>query len=151
MANEAEDALEDLFEARGEVGEAGFRIHTLTVVRSYETGEHTGDQVGGFEETPITEGNGQPPKIRWLKPDEIALGNYPSGTVVVGPITPEHAGGGTPDELLTGTDLQTKDTLRFIIRGPNHPNGWRYRKVGFSAERSLRRMLYLAPLAPGEP
>lgn len=147
MTTLAEDLLPTVYEGRAEAGLAGFRPHTIAVVYGFELGIHTGDAQQP-EEIPITEANGQPPKIVWLSPDEIALGGYPKGTVRAGPITPAFAGGGTDAATLTGDDLQRKDTLRFRIRGPNHPNGWDYRKVGFSAERALRFMLFLAPAVP---
>jgi hypothetical protein len=146
MTTEAEDALADLYEGRSEAGIAGFRPHSVAVVATTWTGQHTGEGSGIPESTPIVEANSQPPRVRWLNSEEIALANLGSGIVEIGPITPAFSGGGTDLETLAG-DIQTGATRYVLITGPQHPSGAIYRITDISAERPLRYMLKAAPTA----
>ncbi len=150
MATDAEDALADLYEGRAEAGIAGFRVHSFRLITTTETGTHTGDGNSDETETRITEASGQNPRIRWLNDEEIAVGGYPGkGVAEVGPITPAFAGGGTDLSILTGADMQRRDTIQGEIRGPKHPNGQRYRIIDVQCERPLRYVIRCAPLDGG--
>jgi hypothetical protein len=143
MATEAEDALADLYEGRSEAGEAGFRPFSFTILDATWTGQHTGEGSEIGEANPITEANGQPPRVRFLTGEEIALGNLGAGAIEVGPITPPFAGGGTSLETLAG-DLQTGATRHGLLRGPGHV-GTLYRLIDINSERATRYMLRAAP------
>jgi hypothetical protein len=145
MTTEAEDALPDLFEARGEVGEAGFRVHSATIVAETYTG-HTGESLTNIDEAPLVEGGGYNPKVRWLKDEEIAVGNLAGGTIEVGPITPAFAVGGTDLDTLMG-ELDRGATRHVRIVGPKHPNGARYRITEIRAERPLRYIIRAVPVS----
>jgi hypothetical protein len=123
----------------------GLRPHTLTRVVHLAASVRD-DRVK--QEISITEANGQPPKVRWLKSEELTVGGLNPGTVEVGPITPMDASGvvGTDIALLRGDDLQPNDKLYFRIQGPHHPDGALYRKTKLTDDRALRFMLQLEPV-----
>jgi hypothetical protein len=142
----ADDLMSVVYEGRAIAGSLGFRPHTVAIVATTWTGQHTGEGSGIPESTPIVEANSQPPRVRWLNSEEIALANLGSGIVEIGPITPSFSGGGTDLETLAG-DVQTGATRYVLITGPQHPNGAVYRITDISAERPLRYMLKAAPTA----
>ncbi|HEU4544360.1 MAG TPA: hypothetical protein VFR23_24730 [Jiangellaceae bacterium] len=146
----ADDLLPVVYDGRSLAGEFGFRPYTVHVITTLEVGTHTGDAGHNETTTQITESGGQNPKVRWLNDEEIAVGGYPGkGVVEVGPITPAFATGGTELSLLTGDDLQRRDTIQLEIRGPKHPNGSRYRIIDVNSERPLRYMIRARPLDGG--
>lgn len=127
-----------------------FRPHSVTICTTSEAGTHTGDVNGLDERTAITQADGHNPKVRWLSDEEIAVGGYPSrGVVEIGPITPKFSGGGTDLSVLTGADLQRRDTLQIEIKGPRHPDGMRYRLVQITAEKAFGYFLRAAPIDGG--
>lgn len=142
----AAELLPDVYEARAIAGELGFRPHTVAIVVVSTPGLHTGDGTRTEVVTPITEANGQPPRVRWLKDEDLALGQLPLGTVEVGPITPAFAGGGTETDLLTGADLSVGEVRLLRITGPNHPNGADYTIRSVTADRPLRRVITAVPV-----
>jgi hypothetical protein len=146
----ASDLLETVYEGRAIAGDLGFRPHSVAIVIVSSSGTHTGDGTRTESETAVTEAEGQPPRIRWLKDDEVALGMLPKGTVEVGPITPSFSGGGTDLDLLNGADLTDGQVRLLRITGPNHPNGADYRIKGVSADRALRYMITATPVGSQE-
>jgi hypothetical protein len=149
MAKLAEKLRPTVYKGRAIAGKLGFRPYTVQLVTASWTGTHTGDGQRYDTFTPITEAESQPPKVRWLKDDEIAVGNIPSGTVEIGPITPAFAGGGT-DLALLAEELTRGSTRYVVITGPKHPSGARYRLTRIDAQRALRYMLRAEPVRPGE-
>jgi len=129
--------------ARGIAGEVGIRIHTVARVVKFANRDPRSEL--GEEETPIVEGGGYPPKVRWLTHEELAVGSLAAGTVEVGPITPTTTGGGTDIALLRGDDLVEGDKLYFRIKGPKHPGGALYRRTGLHVKATGYR-LQLAPV-----
>jgi hypothetical protein len=134
------------FAARSIAGRLGFRPHSVALVAVSTSGTHTGDGSRTEIETEIVESGGQPCRVRWLKDDEVALGQLPMGTVEVGPITPSHTGGGTDLDLLTGADLSDGQVRLLRITGPNHPNGADYTIKSVSADKALRYMVTAVPV-----
>ncbi len=142
----ADDLLPTVYEGRAIAGELGFRPHTVALVVRQSEGPYTGDGAIAEVVTAITEAGGQPPRVRWLDDEEIAVGGLSSGTIEVGAITPEHSGGGTALSLLDGSELETGDVRLLRITGPHHPDGADYRIIGITAERPLRIMLRAVPV-----
>lgn len=145
----ASDLLATVWNLRGLPGQYGIRPHTVALVQILNTGAHPGSVANEGVSTPLTEGNSQPPKVRWLKDEEIAVGALSSGTIEVGPITPAFDGGGTDLTALQGADLQTNDQLYLRITGPKHPDGALYRITDLQCERALRYMIRAVPVAAG--
>lgn len=144
----AEDMLSVVYEGRSLAGEEGFRVHSVALVEVLNSGSHPGTASGESVVTAITEANSQPPKVRWLKDEEVAVGALGPGTIEVGPITPLFDGGGTDLTKLQGADLATNDQLYLLITGPKHPTGAYYRITDLQCERALRYMIRAAPVTP---
>jgi hypothetical protein len=128
-------------------GQLGLRPHAVAIIQTISSGAHTGDGARSETETAITESGGQPPKVRWLNDEQLALGNLPKGTVLVGPITPAFSSGGTDLATIQGTALLQGDTLHVKITGPKHPNGALYRVTKINADRALRYMITAEPVS----
>jgi hypothetical protein len=97
--------------------------------------------------------NGANPKVRSLTDEERAIGGFPSGTMLVGPITPEYTDGtgtgGTPYSTLS-PELQDGETLNYVITGPGHPEiGSRYEVEDIDTDAALRFMVTLRSVASG--
>lgn len=125
----------------------GLRPHTVALVAGTWSGTHTGDGGVSDDETPIVEANSQPPKVRWLSDEQIAVGSLAKGTIVVGPVTPSFSGGGTDLASIVGTDLSQGDTLHLKVTGPKHPTGALYRISKINADKALRYMITAEPVS----
>lgn len=146
----AEDLKSVVFNARGIAGSLGFRTHRVYILDERWTGQHTGEGGPFPEQNEIVEGSSQPPKVRWLTDEEIAVGGLGSGSIEVGPITPAFSGGGTDLTTIAGA-LEQNATRYLMIVGPRHPDGARYRITSIRAERALRYMIRAAPSGAAEP
>jgi hypothetical protein len=146
-----DDLLPTVYAARAIAGELGFRQHTVAIVTIPREGTHTGDGSRDETVTDITELGGQPPRVRWAKSEDVAMGLVPKGFVTVGPITPEFSGGGTAIELLSGSDLETGDVRLLRITGPSHPNGADYTINDVTSDRALRFMITAVPVGTQVP
>lgn len=141
-----DELLPTVYEARAIAGELGFRMHRVYLVTSVSSGTYVGDGDRDDTVTEIVEDAGQPPRIRWLKDEELALGGgLPRGTVEIGPITPAFTGGGTDLSSLDGSNLETGDVRLLRIVGPTHPNGADYRVHALTSDRALRYMIQALP------
>jgi hypothetical protein len=143
----ADDLKPLLTSIRAIPGQFGLRPYTVSaVIRAY-SGTYAGEGTKTDTTVAITEANGQPPKVRFLNDEELALGdNLGKGTIEVGPITPDHTGGGTTIAALTGGSAIAGDIVHFVITGPEYPNGARFRLVGVSSDRALHYKVRLAPV-----
>jgi hypothetical protein len=122
----ADDLRQVAARARGIPGALGLRPHRVYLAMGLWSGEYVGNGLESAVETELTEG-GQPPQVKWLNEEALALGGHPVGTVEVGNLTPEHASGGVPFSSLIGTALTDGSVLYVRIVGPRHPSGARYR------------------------
>lgn len=136
-----------VYKGRAIAGKFGARTHTVSILVEHYTGQHTGEEHVGNVETPITEANGQPPRVEQMSEEEITVGNFLPGSLRVGPITPEFSGGGTSDELLFGA-LPKGSTRYVVITGPLAPNGAKYTIKGDRRDRALRRILIVSDPKP---
>ena len=93
------------------------------------------------------ENNGNPPKVRWLSQKELALGSLPTGSVEIGPITPDFSGGGTALSNFDGSALAEGETLHIEITGPRHPTGALYSVAEIRADRALHWTIVAAPVS----
>lgn len=143
----ADDLKPVLHTIRAIPGNLGLRPHQVSIIVKSYTGTHTGEGDEVIIETAITEGSGQPPKVRWLKDDEIAVGNLDSGTIEVGPITPEFSTGGLDISVIDGSSEATGETRYLKIVGPKHPNGAYYAIKEVRADRAMHFKLRAVPVA----
>lgn len=141
------DSLKPLARSiRGIPGLLGIRPHTVSILLREWGGTYSGEGNRTDVAVPITEGSGQPPKVRWLKDDEIAVGGLAVGTVEVGPITSEHLNGGITLAQLQAESLAVGGTRYLVITGPQHPSGAKYRVTNFSADRAFHYMIRAEPV-----
>lgn len=142
-----DDLLPTVFDARGIAGDLGFREHSVEIITVFLQGTHTGDGARAESSLPLLEGDGQNPKVRWAKSEDMAMGLVPKGFVTVGPITPEFVGGGTDLSELTGASLDTGEVRLMRITGPQHPEGADYTINDIKAERALRYIITGFPVS----
>ncbi len=143
----AADSFKRLARAKRAIpGRMGLRPHTVELLAVSWTGTYSGDGTRFEDSFPITETDGQPPKVRWLTDDEIAVGSISSGTIEVGPITSEFTGGGITMDELQATTLGTGGSRVLRIVGPKHPNGAFYRITEVRADRAIHWKLRAAPI-----
>jgi hypothetical protein len=131
--------------ARRIPGEHGLREHHVSVVIARTGGTYTGDGGRWETENEILE-LGQPPKVRWLNDQDLALGQLPAGSVEIGPITPANSKGGTAITLADGSQLTVGDVEVIRITGPQHPGGADYRKLTMHVDRALHWTIRAAPV-----
>lgn len=143
----ADDVKPVLFDARGLVGELGFRPYSVKLMRKVWSGSDIGRGSATVTELPIVEAGGQPPAVRFLDDEERALSGMPAGTLEVGPITPEFSGGGYSWATLTAADADVREEVFYVVTGPEFPNGARFNRRGGTSERALGYTLMLAPTA----
>lgn len=133
------------YAARAIPGLLEMRPYSVAVRVTTWSGSHVGDGTETATTTSITEANGANPKVRWLSGEDRALNGLPDGSVEVGPITPEHSGGGTALSALAPSTPGT--TVHYILTGPEHPNGGVYERVGVRTDRAFHYMLTLKPVS----
>jgi hypothetical protein len=141
-----DDLLPIAYATRALAGQYGVRLYTVALVVEKWTGQHTGEGVRYEEYTPITEANGQPPKVEWVTDEEVALGAL-SGSIKVGNITPKFATGGTDLEPIIES-LEAGSTRYIQLVGPKHPAGANYRITNIEV-KPLHYLIRAAPTSTG--
>lgn len=131
---------------RGIPGTFGLRPYTVAIVQGAWSGTYAGEGIEVATETAITEANGQPPKVRWLDDEQLALGGLGRGTVEIGPVTPDHSAGGTALSTLI-PELARGRTLHVKLTGPEFPTGALFAVSEVKTDRALRWMLRAIPVA----
>ncbi len=125
----------------------GLRPYTVSVTHRVHSGTYTGDGTITDATTTIAEADGQPPKVRWLDGEELALGELPGGSVEVGPITPDFSGGGTSlTTLQGGSSVSDQDEVFYTLTGPEFPSGAKYMLHDVRTDRALHYMVTLRPM-----
>ena len=148
----ADDLNESLYEVRGLIGdpELGLRKYTVTLLATGWDGGSTGKGLAVTEDTPITEGSGNPPDVVALNREQLAIGEFETGSLKVGPVTPYFKNGtvegGTKLSELAGHALSTGDELHFKVTGPPWPEARLFKLVDFNADSALAYFLTLEPL-----
>lgn len=141
----ADDLKPLLREVRAIPGQLGLRPHTVKILSRGWSGEHSGDGIRYDAEIDVVEGDNQPPKVRWLTDEELAVGSLASGTIQVGPITSDDSSRTWLDDLL-GSNLETGDARYLVITGPKHPCGAKYRITRVTAHRALHYLVQAQPV-----
>lgn len=133
---------------RNTPGVHGLRVHTVDLVTTVSAGAQTGEGAKTVTTTPLQERGGLPPKVRWLKQEELALSELAAGSVEIGPITPDFSAGGTQLSALSGDGMAVASTFHFVITGPQHPSGAKYRLVTTTGDRALHYTIVASPVSP---
>lgn len=146
----ADELLPVVHWARSIPGKLG--IWTAVAVEIVETsysGGNTGIGQPAPAIRPIVEGEGFPPSVEQLTSEQLALGGYRPGSVLLGPITPpfEVAGVwyGTDSNLFRATGLSSGDTMHVRIRRRNGASE-RYVVAKVDDSSSTATFVTLSPL-----
>jgi len=126
----------------------GLRPYRSFLIEGYWDGAYTGDGESADFETELLVG-GQPPKVRFLTSEQLALGGVPEGTCTVGPLTPSHTGGGVAASSLEGTSLAAGNTLHVRLLHSDGSEAF-YRVTKVDKQKALRIMLTCEPVAGPE-
>lgn len=136
------DALKRLlFRTRKIPGQMGLRP-AQAWIRETRHPHGTGDIDSTQAEIAIVESGGYSPKIRQVNSQELALGQLPSGTVAIGPITPEL---GATLSRLHAESLNAGDTLQIRLAGGGLDGIYKLTKL--NADRALHYSLTVVPIA----
>ena len=140
----ADDLKPLLAEIRSIPGQLGLRPRTVSVVLKSYSGAVTGEGLDLETVTAITEANGQPPKVRLLDDEELAVGALSKGTIEVGPMTTDFTGGGTSIATLTQPDADNGDVRLFRVTGPQGTTDYALDSV--TDDRALHYTIRLKPV-----
>jgi hypothetical protein len=146
MPTLAESLKPLVFGVRSIPGALGLRPHSVSIVIASTSGTYTGDGTRSEDETAIVEASNQPPKVRWLKDEELAVGQLSAGTIEVGPITPSNGTIGTLLATLSGADLTDGQVRLLRITGAQHPDGADYTITRVNADKALHYSIQGVPV-----
>lgn len=140
----AEALRPTLSAARAIAGSLGLHPYRVYIRSGSWAGTYTGDGAVTVTETEVTE-NGQPPKVRFVSDETVALGAVARGSCTIGPITPSHSSGGTSIALLEGSSLVVGQTLHARLV---HSDGseTRYRVTDVAKDSALHYTLTCEPV-----
>ena len=128
---------------RGILGQMGLRPYFASII----TGAWSGSAIGSGAETTttiaLTEGNGQPCKVRWLNSEELAVGDLQKGTISIGPITPAPGG----NNLLANIHpaLSAGQTIHVLVTGPDLGTA-KFEITSFGADKALHYTIQAKPV-----
>lgn len=123
-------------------GEHGLRPYRVFVVNASRSGAYGLEGTLTETETELLE-SGQPPKVRQLRTEELALNNMGAGGIEVGPITPTHSSGGIDFGAITEATASTM--FRFRVVSPGSADGVYFRLFSANDDRALHYTLTLYP------
>jgi hypothetical protein len=137
----ASDLLPAMAAFRAIPGALGLRPNRVYVAIRTWTGTAVGEGTYTEVATELSE-SGQPPKVRDLSGEVIAVNNLESGTIEVGPLTPTHTGGGVAVATLEGTLTAKQERLLKVVG----PDGTRYMRIAdVSCDRALHYTVRAEP------
>jgi len=125
-------------------GRLGLRPYTVAIVTGSWNGSNTGRGAPSVRSYPVTEANGQPPKVRVMSTEELALTGLGKGSMKIGPMTPPFAGGGSPLIALRAA-LEAGETMHVLLTGPDFPSGARFTIKSWNADHALHETLTVSP------
>lgn len=139
------DVLPSMEAIRAIPGSMGLRPHRCFVVVRTWTGSDVGEGTYSDSETELLESD-QPPHVRTLSGEEIAVNQLPSDTLQIGNMTPTHSGGagGTDLDLFESTLAANQERWIKLV-GPNSDER-RMRIVEVGKDSALHYTLRIAPL-----
>lgn len=137
--------LPTLYAARALPGTMGLRPYIVAIVSGQWNGSNTGRGAAAFDVVPVTESGGQPPKVRQLNSEELALTGFGKGSWTIGPVTPDFPGGGTPLSTLKPA-VDAGQTVLVQLTGPEFPNGAQFQLKSFSSDRALHWTMVVSPV-----
>jgi hypothetical protein len=136
--------------ARRVPGEHGLRPYSVAIVVGTWSGRYIGGGAKYEQLEHIREANGQPPKVRFLSEEALALAasageGLQKGSCTIGPITPPFAGGGTALSDLVPA-VHERQTVHVQLTGPAYPDGAKFVVKEVKTDRALHWMLTCEPV-----
>lgn len=135
-----------VYSVRSIPGQLGIRPYRVSILIGTYAGAYTGRGDSIVEEYLVTEAGGQPPKVRQLNSEELALGNLGKGSLRIGPITPGFVGGGNPIESLKPC-VAAGQTVHVMVTGPEYPNGAKFALKSFGSDHALHFTMDVEPVS----
>lgn len=136
------DGLRSLVRSiRGIPGQLGLRPHRVYLLQTAWMGEFVGAGNQYDDVTEIVEGDNQPPKVRQIDEERMALANLAQGSLEIGPITTTSVSA----EKLRGVNVQDKESFRVRVDGPTGSALYRIEKLGL--DRALHWTMTVSPIA----
>lgn len=127
----ADDLMPVVLAGRGIAGELGFRPYRVY----FSTEFYTTGAYAGTDTVELTEGGGNPPRVKSERGQDIPIGAQAPDTMKIGPVTPM----GTTLAILTEwfEDVSDGEVRHLILVGPGMADGKRYRVVDIDTDRAL--------------
>lgn len=122
----------------------GLRPYRVTVVIRSWSGARIGEGAYTDQEHELLE-SGQPPKVRFVADEERMLASLPSGSIDVGPVTPECSAGGVTWDTMTAGSAAPGNEVLYRITGPEFPAGALYVRSEAHSDRAIHYELRLVP------
>lgn len=138
-----DDLLPLVDEYRGIAGELGFRPYQVWVRKTSYAGPRAGLGARTVTDTRLLVG-GQDPKVRIVRNKDVASGTseFQATEFEIGPLTPEFAGGGVPEDVVYPERSSTPTTVLFLLKGPGLPDeGLFCQRISAHVDHSLHAML----------
>lgn len=160
-ATEAGRTLQSCFRelatcVRGMASTFGVRPYRVYIETVTWTGAKRGQGAASVTTNEITEGpDNTPPKITWEDDIEVAFNDLSSGSVEIGPITPDYSDaegiqlGGTKLSVLSPTPVDRNSTVRVKLVGPKHPDGVYFRISALDHHKGYTYMLTVMRASEG--
>ncbi len=143
------NALKILNSARAKLDDVGLCPFSVTVrVRTWD-GERVGVGNSADIDTALTVARGKRPRVELVEQKDVVAPGAPiaKATYVIGPLTPIHAGGGTPLEAIHPALAPRTTEIFYILTGPGTPpTGLLCKKVKEDLSNPFRYMLTIESL-----
>lgn len=123
-------------------GILGLRPYRIFVRKSQRNGDFFVEGDLSFTEVEITNNN-QPPKVKQLNDEQLAIANLSQGAIEVGPITPAWTDGGISLDDVSKTSINSQ--IRFKVVSPQFPDGAFYSLHSLKTDRSMHYLITLFP------
>ena len=125
-------------------GQLGLRPNRVFLVEGSWSGDYTGELNEVRDTTELLVGD-QPPKVRRLNDEQLAVGELAEGAIEVGPVTPSYTGGGVSVADLIGSALTNGETLILRLVGPEGTTHYRITKRFF--DRAMHYKIQAEPVS----
>lgn len=141
------DSLKPLLYAnRALPGTLGLRPYSVAILIGTWSGTYTGRGGTIDEIVAITESGGQPPKVRQLSAEDLALSGLGKGSLRIGPITTGYTGGGTAlDDLKPA--VAAGQTVHAMVTLPAYPNGAKFLIKSIDTTHALHWTMDVEPVS----
>lgn len=141
----ADDLKPLLNSVRAIPGQLGLRPYQVAIIIGTWSGEYVGGGSKFEQARAITEGNNQPPKVRFLDEEALALSGSSGqqllkGSCTIGPITPVT----TLATLLPA--VSEGQTVHVRLTGPAYPRGAKFAIKKVATDRALHWTLTCEPV-----